>query len=164
VNRWLGALTESIRIAPALAAGVAAVWFLLPFSAQFMLHPDDVIRLQHKIAGEAIASDFSTQQLFAGEIAACVALAALVLLLLGLLTVFYHRLQFAVVVWPVAGLIFGVAGNLLWEHYLRFVDPQGIAAGLVPAALTILWQRAAEGWAQDFVFGRGNRPRFVRMR
>lgn len=160
--RWFGSVAEAIRLAPGFAFGILAVWFLVPWTVQFMLHPDDVIRLQHWVAGETIPSDFTTHQFVAGEIAACITLVALVLLLLGVLTVFYHRLQFAVTVWPLAGLIFGVVGNLLWEHYLRFIDQQGIAAGLVPAALTLIWQRAAEGWAQDFVFGRGNRPGFLR--
>jgi hypothetical protein len=162
--RWFGAVIEATRLAPSLAAGITVGWFLLPWAAQFMLHPNDVIRLQHWVAGEAIPSGFTTQQFVAGEIAACITLGVLVLLLLGLLTVFYHRLQFAVAVWPIAGLIFGVAGNLLWRHYLHFIDEQGIAAGLIPAVLTLVWQRAAEGWAQDFVFGRGNRPRFMRTR
>ena len=78
------------------------------------------------------------------------------LLLLGLLTVLYHRLQFAVTLWPIAGIVIGLIGNSLWLQVLGFVDKPGIVAGLLPAGLTLVWQHAAEGWAQDFVFGRGN--------
>ena len=105
MNYWLGSVTEGARLAPGLAAGIAMVWFLIPWTAQLVAHPDDVIRLQRLLEGEAVPSLFTTQQLIAGRIAACVMLAALVLLLLGLLTVLYHRLQFAVTLWPVAGIV-----------------------------------------------------------
>ena len=164
MNRWLGSVTEAARLARGLAASIAALWFLLPWIVQLVLHPADVMRLQHRLAGESIPSDFSAQQLFAGEVAAWLTLAALVLLMLGLLTVLYHRLQFAVTLWPVAAIALGLIGNLVWAYALGFYDLQGIAAGLVPAVLTAIWQRIAEGWAQDFVFGRGNRPSFLGMR
>jgi len=164
MGRWLGSVIEAARLTPGMATSIAATWLLLPFTVQMVLHPGDVIRLQHRLAGESIPSDFGAQQIFAGELAAWLTLAALVLLLLGLLTVMYHRLQFAVTLWPIAGLGLGVIGNLLWAHAIGFYDLQGMAAGLVPAVLTALWQRIAEGWAQDFVFGRGNRPSFPGIR
>ena len=160
MNYWFGSVTEGARLAPGLAAGIAIVWFLMPWTAQLVAHPDDVIRLRRLLEGEAVPSLFTTQQLIAGRIAACVMLAALVLLLLGLLTVLYHRLQFAVTLWPIAGIVLGVIGNSLWLQALGFVDKPGIIAGLLPAGLTLVWQHAAEGWAQDFVFGRGNRPSY----
>jgi hypothetical protein len=91
-------------------------------------------------------------------------LATLGLLLLVLLTVLYHRLQFALTLWPIAALALGVVGNLIWVQVLGFVDMPGIIVGFVPAGLTIIWQRSAEGWAQDFVFGRGNRPPYLGTR
>ena len=160
MNRWLGNVIEAMRLERSLTAGLAIIWFLQPWALQMMLHPADVIRLRHWLEGEPVPRDVSTQQLFAGEITACVTLAVLVLLTIGLLTVLYHRLQFSVTLYPVAGLTLGVVGNLLWTHALGFVDPQGIAVGLFPAVLSAFWQRAAESWAQDFVFGRGNRPSF----
>jgi len=165
MNRWLGSVIEAAQLARGLVASIATVWCLLPFTAQMVAHPDDVIRLQHWLAGEPIPSAFGAQQLFAGELAAWLTLAALVLLLLGLLTVLYHRLQFAVMLWPVAAIALGVIGNLLWAHTLGFYDDvPGYLAGLLPAALTVIWQRAAEGWAEDFVFGRGNRPPYAGAR
>jgi hypothetical protein len=164
MNRWLGSVAEAARLARGLAASIVVVWLLLPFTAQLVAHPDDVIRLQHRLDGEAIPSVFGAQQLFAGEVMAWLTLAALVLLLLGLLTVLYHRLQFAVTLYPVAGIAFGVIGNLLWAHALGFADVPGMIAGLFPAVLTVIWQRAAEGWAQNFVFGRGNRPPYAGAR
>jgi hypothetical protein len=161
MGRWLGSVIEAARLARGLAASIAATWLLLPFTVQMVLHGGDVIRLQHRLAGEPIPNSFGAQQLFAGELAACLTLATLVLLLLGLLTVFYHRLQFAVTLWPIAGLCLGVIGNLWWAHTYQYYDLQGVAAGLVPAVLSAIWQRIAEGWAQDFVFGRGNRPRYL---
>jgi len=164
MNRWLGSATEAARLAPGLAVAIAAVWFLVPWTAQLVAHPDDVIRLQRLLEGEAVPNVFSAQQLVAGRIAAGVTLAALVLLLLGLLTVLYHRLQFAVTLWPVAAIVLGVIGNSVWWQVFGFVDKPGIVAGLLPAALTLVWQHAAESWAQDFVFGRGNRPQYPGIR
>ena len=161
MGRWLGSIAEATQLERGMAASIAAVWFVLPWTVQMALHPGDVIRLQHWLEGEPIPNSFGAQQLFAGELAACLTLATLVLLLLGLLTVFYHRLQFAVTLWPIAGLFLGVIGNLWWAHTYHYYDLQGIAAGLVPAVLSAIWQRMAEGWAQDFVFGRGNRPRYL---
>lgn len=160
MSRWLGSVTEAARLARILAASIAALWCALPFTLQFMLHPGDVIRLQRWFEGQPIPTEFSAQQLFTGEITACLILAGLVLLLLGLLTVLYHQLQFAVTLWPVAAISLGLIGNFWWLLGLGFYDLQGIAAGLVPAVLTAFWQRAAEGWAQDFIFGRGIRPPF----
>ena len=164
MNHWLGSVTEAARLARGLVASIVIVWFLIPWTVQFVAHPDDVIRLQRRLEGETIPNLFTSQQLVAGRIGACVVLAALVLLLLGLLTVLYHRLQFAVTLWPVALIVLGLIGNTLWGQALGFVDKPGIVAGLVPAALTLVWQHAAEGWAQDFVFGRGNRPQHPGIR
>jgi hypothetical protein len=164
MHRWLGSVVEAARLARGLTASIAALWCLLPWTVQMALHPADMIRLQRWLEGEPIPSGFGAQQLFAGEVAAWLTLAALVLLLLGLLTVLYHRLQFAVTLWPIAGIVLGIIGNLLWARAFHFYDLQGIAAGLFPAALTLIWQRAAEGWAQNFVFGSGNRPPFTGRR
>jgi hypothetical protein len=158
---WLGSVVEAFRLARGLVISIAALWCLVPFSAQFVAHPDDVIRMQRLLEGESIPSVFSTQQFMAGRLAAVTILAALVLLLLGLLTVLYHRLQFSLTLWPIGLIFLGVIGNALWYYGFAFVDPPGIVAGLLPAGLTIIWQRAAEGWAQDFVFGRGHRPRYL---
>jgi hypothetical protein len=164
MNQWLGSVVEVGRRVPGLAVGIALVWFLLPFLVQMAVHPDDVIRLQHWLEGMPIPQDFSHQELTAGEFLAVMMIATLGLLLLGLLTVLYHRLQFALTVWPIAALALGVVGNLIWFEILGFADAPGIIIGFVPAGLTIIWQRCAEGWAQDFVFGRGNRPAYLSAR
>jgi hypothetical protein len=155
---WVGSVIEFARRAPGLALGIFALWFLLPFAAQMVIHPDDVIRLQHVLQGIGIPAGLAKQQLTFGTVSAIVAMLALGLLLIGLLTVLYHRLGFAFSLWPVAAIAFGLGGNLIWGYRFGFIDQQGIAAGFIPAVLTLVWQRAAEGWAQDFVFGRGVRP------
>jgi hypothetical protein len=155
---WIGSVIETARETPALALGIFLVWFLLPFLAQMVVHPDDVIRLQHVLQGIGLPTQFVSQQLMFGTVSAIVTFVAIGLLLLGLLTVLYHRLGFAMALWPVAAISFGLIGNLVWGYKFGFIDGQGIAAGFVPAVLTVIWQRAAEGWAQDFVFGRGVRP------
>jgi len=158
MNVWLGSVVEVTRRAPGLAFMIALVWFVLPFVTQMIVHPDDVIRLQNYLEGNAIPRTFGAQQITVGLLYAVAMMVALALLLLGLLTVLYHRLQFALTIWPVAALAIGGVGNLIWCQILGYVDTTGMIIGLVPAGITIVWQRAAEGWAQDFVFGRGQRP------
>jgi hypothetical protein len=154
---WLGSVHETVDRCLALSLSIVLVWCLLPFSAQFVLHPDDVIRLQHRLEGFPVPTQFTGQQMLIGEISAVVTIAALTLLLLGLLTVLYHRLSYYVVLWPIGLVLFGLIGNGIWR-YFGFTYIEGMIVGFVPAALTLIWQRAAEGWAADFVFGRGNRP------
>jgi hypothetical protein len=162
MNIWLGSVIEVTRRVPFLAFGIVLVWFLLPFITQMVIHPDDVIRLQHYIEGNEIPRSFGAQQITVGLFYAVTMIVVLGLLLLGLLTVLYHRLQFALTVWPVAAIALGLIGNLIWSQILAKQFPQGdlpgILVGFGPAIVTIVWQRAAEGWAQDFVFGRGQRP------
>jgi hypothetical protein len=155
---WIGSVFEFARRTPVLALGIFGVWFLIPFLTQMVIHPDDVIRLQHVMQGIGLPAAFGAQQLTFGAISAVATIVVGGLLLLGLLTVLYHRLGFALALWPVATIAFGLVGNLVWGYKFGFIDQQGIAAGFVPAVLTLIWQRIAEGWAQDFVFGRGERP------
>jgi hypothetical protein len=158
MNQWLGSVIEVSRRTPGLALTIVLVWFALPFLTQMIVHPDDVLRLQNYIEGNAVPHTFGAQQITIGLLYAVVMIVGLALLLLGLLTVLYHRLRFALTIWPVAAIALGVIGNLIWWQVLGYVDTTGIIIGFVPAGATIIWQRAAEGWAQDFVFGRGQRP------
>ena len=151
--RWFGALIECVFGAPFLVAGIVLVWFLLPWCAQMVVNPDDVIRLQHVLQGLGLPAEFGKQQLHYGMASAILAIVALGLLLVGLLTVLYHRIGEAFTLWPVAVIAFGVVGNLAWGYKFGFIDQQGIAAGFVPAVLTIAWQWSAERWARNFVFG-----------
>jgi hypothetical protein len=158
MNQWLGSVIEVSRRTPGLALTIVLVWFALPFLTQMIVHPDDVLRLQNYIEGNPVPRTFGAQQITIGLLYAVVMIVGLALLLLGLLTVLYHRLRFALTIWPVAAVALGVIGNLIWWQVLGYVDTTGIIIGFVPAGATIIWQRAAEGWAQDFVFGRGQRP------
>ena len=158
MNEWLGSVVEVTRRTPGLALSIVLVWFALPFITQMIVHPDDVIRLQNYIEGNPVPRTVGAQQMSVGFLSAVVLIVGLAGLLLGLLTVLYHRLRFALTIWPVAAFALGVVGNLVWYQILGYVDTPGIIIGFVPAGATIIWQRAAEGWAQDFVFGRGQRP------
>jgi hypothetical protein len=155
---WFGRVIEAARVAKAMAAVTVAVWFLVPFAVRMVLHPSDVIRLQYWLQGQPVPGVFSQQMLTAGVITALVGLVVLAVLLQFALLLLYRSTQFAVALWPVAGLLVGVIGNGWWWHRVGFFDSPGALAGLASLALTVIAHAVFEKWGEDFVFGAGNRP------
>jgi len=159
IGRYCILLREAKQCGGRVAWVIAGVWLLTPFVMQMVLHPSDAIRFQDWLQGQAIPQYFDGQMLMAGELAAIMAVAGLGVILLTALVVLYRRAQFAVTLWPVAGVLVGLIGNAMWWVGEGSFDLTGALVGLLPLALTLIGEEVCERLSQDFVFGPGVRPR-----
>lgn len=135
-------------------------WILFPFALATVFHPSDVIRLHAKLDGLPKPDVFTAQQLMSGFVQAVFALAVLIGVQLVGTTLFYRRVQMdnlgriaAPTLWPVAGFLTAVIGNLAWVAAGQS-DFVGWIIGCSPIALTVICERVVEGLGRDFVFGR----------
>jgi hypothetical protein len=159
LGRYSGDLEIACKRAGGVASVIAAVWFVIPFAVQTVLHPSDGAGLVYWLQGYGVPHSFSFATLIKSEIATLAALAVLSAVLFVALAMLYERAKFFVTLSPVAGISLGVVGNLVWWIETGHFDVAGALTGLAPLALTVIGEAVAEQLAADAVFGPGNRPR-----
>jgi hypothetical protein len=158
MGRYYGDVREAFARAGFVGWLLAASWLLYPVAIQTVLHPSDAIGLQYWLQGQPVPHFFTVAMLRAGEITALIGLVVLSLFVLGLTVLFYRRADYMVWLWPLAGLLLGVAGNGGWWISKGFFDGPGALAGWAPLALMVIGEGVCERMGADFVFGKGNRP------
>ena len=141
-----------------IVIGVALGWAVTPFAVATLCHPSDVIRLGAALQGLPQPHSFTSQQLASGFVQAVVALLVLLVFQLVGTTLFYRRARLynagavaAPVLWPLAALLTGVLGNLVWliAGQLTFV---GFLIGFSSVVLAEVSEWVCEGLGREFVF------------
>jgi hypothetical protein len=161
IGKYYGNLRAALGevSAKAAAALLVATWVTFPVAVQSLLHPMDVAGFGYYLQGGAAAVPryYTSEQVSTGEIKAFVALVVIgVIAYLGA-RLFYASAKFSVALWPVAGLLTGVVGNIAWWFHSA-PSPSGSLSGLSTVALMVLCQGIIEYFAQDATFGKGVRP------
>lgn len=159
----IGEYIAEMHGALARAGGRAALllpgWFALPFVVQSMLHPLDVVKLDHLLHGFPLPHTALARQLTVAFTETAIVLAAICLWQLVVTVAFYRKAQIfgvraaAPPLWPMAALLVGGVGNLVWFVGLGGVIDLSYAIGLTSAALTIGIEALCEQLGRDFVLG-----------
>jgi hypothetical protein len=152
------AFAIAMRRAGVLKGVILACWFLLPSLAVTIMHPSDAAGLWYWLGGQRVPEYFSSAELMRGEIATVAALIGVVIVYIISMALFYRRAGGFVALWPLAALLVGGVGNLVWLIGTGAWDNAGFLAGLMPCVLAGVAAAAGERWCADLVFGTGNRP------
>jgi hypothetical protein len=134
-------------------------WFALPFVMQSLLHPLDVVKLDHLLHGFPLPHTALARQLTVAFAETAVVLAAICLWQLVVTVAFYRKAQIFGVraatppLYPMAALLVGGFGNLGWFIGTGSFDSVGFVIGLTSAALTIGIEMLCEQLGRDFVLG-----------
>jgi hypothetical protein len=158
--RYYSHLTVAFERAWGLLCLIALDWLLVPVALKMVVHPDHVMGFEYWLQGQAVPQFYTSQMLSVGEIKALSALVILCLLMLGLVVLFYRKIDFALTLWPVAVVVIGVLGNGIWWLGTGAFDATGALVGLAPAAAAVVCHGVCEQLGQDFIFGKGKRPQY----
>lgn len=141
-----------------IVIGVALGWCVMPFAIATLCYPSDVIRLGAALQGLPKPHSFTSQQLASGFVQAVVALLVLLVFQVCGTCLFYRRARLynvgavaAPVLWPLAALLTGILGNLVWliAGQLGFV---GCLIGFSSVVLAEVSEWICEGLGREFVF------------
>jgi hypothetical protein len=157
IARYLGHLLDAWQASGVLGYLLVLVWLLYPVSVVTVFHPSDAVGFQLWLQGYAIPHLMNTRALNAGEFVAVLALVALSLLQLGIVTLIYRRTQELVHFWPLATFLVGGIANSIWWLKTGYFDPAGAMAGLTPLVAAVVCHGVCERLGASFVFGT-NRP------
>lgn len=158
IARYLGGLLEAWRASGVFGYLLVAVWLLYPVAIVTVFHPSDAVGFQLWLQGFVVPHTMTSRALTAGEAVALVALLALSLLQLGIVTLIYRRAKFFARLWPLATFLVGFIANGIWWLRTGHFDPWGALAGLTPLVAAIVCQGVCESLGGDFVFGPGEKP------
>jgi hypothetical protein len=158
--RYLGGLLEAWQASGVFGYLMVAVWLLYPVAVATVFHPADAVGFQAWLQGAAIPRWVTDRMLIAGEFSALMALVALSLLQLGLITMIYRRSQFFVQLWPLALFLVGGIANGIWYFRTGYFDLGGAMAGLSPIVATVACHGICERLGANFCFGPGPKPQF----
>lgn len=136
-------------------------WLVLPWVAQSLLHPLDVVKLGYALHGLPLPHTATARQLTVGIGETAMVLAGVGLWQLVVTVAFYRKAQifgFRVAtprLWPVAALLVGGIGNLCWFIGLSAAqsDFSGYVMGLTSTAVAISIEMLCERLGRDFVVG-----------
>jgi hypothetical protein len=136
-------------------------WLAFPFVVQSLLHPLDVVKLGYFLHGLSLPHSATARQLTVALAETAVVLAGVGLWQLVVTVAFYRRAQiFGLRVatprlWPVAALVVGGIGNLVWFIGLDGAssDLGGYVIGLTPTLIAIGIEMLCENLGRDFVVG-----------
>jgi hypothetical protein len=157
IEEYLGNLYQTWLASGVLGYLLVAVWLLYPVSVVTVFHPSDAVGFQLWLQGYAVPHFMNTRALNAGEFVAVLALAALSLLQLGIVTLIYRKAQTRVHLWPLATFLVGGIANGVWWLKTGYFDPAGAMAGLSPLVTAVVCHGVCERLGANFVFG-PNRP------
>ena len=140
------------------AATVLVVcWFLFPIVVQSVLHPYDVAGLGYWLEGQSVPRYYTPAEVTAGELKALVAFVMLCSITYLSTRLFLANAGFTMALWPVAGFLVGVLGNIGWWFHSA-PSPSGVLSGLAALALSVTCEATIEYFAKDGAFGKGRRP------
>jgi hypothetical protein len=159
----VGAYAADVHVASAhagrYAVAVALGWVTFPFAMETaVLHPVDALRLQLKLQGLPVPSDFTVQQVTSGLVEALFGLGVLILVQMVCTALYYRRASMegasvaTPVLWPLAALT-GLIGNGVWWYATGAFDPSGFIVGLSSSALAVGCEIFVNRLGREFVLG-----------
>ena len=124
-------------------------WFAFPFTVQSLLHPLDVVKIDHVLHGLSVPHTATARQLTVALTEVAVIIAALCMWQLIVTVSFYRKAQ------VFGALLVGGLGNLAWFIGLHgdTSDITGYVIGLTSTAVAIALEMLCEQLGRDFVVG-----------
>ncbi len=140
---------------------VVAGWIAFPILLRTLLRPGDMIWAQYALQGQHRPAFFTAQQLGAGFIETCAALAVLLAFQFFFTVLFYRSAKVAMpgqpiatpTLWPLAALLPGLIGNSAWFVSTGYFDVTGCIIGFSAIPLTVGAEIIINNLSRDFVFG-----------
>jgi hypothetical protein len=160
IGRYLGGLLEAWHVSGILGYLLVMSWLLFPVAVVTVHHPGDAVGFQLWLQGFAVPHTITTAARNEGALAALLFLGLLCLVQYHLVVHIYRRAQFYVRFYPLALFLVGGIANGLWWLKTGYFDPWGAMEGLSPVISALTCQGFCERLGADFVFGRGEKPRF----
>jgi hypothetical protein len=158
MGRYLGGLYEAWQASGIFGYLLVVVWLLYPVAVVTVFHPSDAVGFQAWLQGVPIPQMMTNRMVNVGQGEAVLALAALSLLQLGIVTLVYRRAGFFVQLWPLATFLVGGIANGIWYWRTGYFDPGGAMAGLSPVVAAVVCHGICERLGAQFVFGPGSKP------
>lgn len=153
MDSYFGRVYETWLCSGPLGYLMVLVWLLYPVAIVTIYHPVDAIGFQAWLQGLEIPRYMTHRMLNVGLSEALLALAALMLCHLVIVTLIFRRSQLFVQLWPLAAFLVGGIANGIWCWRTGYFDPTGAMAGLTPVLAAIVCHGVCERLGSSFIFG-----------